>query len=431
MTVLLRRRLRALGCCAVLLTGGHVQTLASESQIPWTLEAFQATALERDPWLASEGLLAAQQAAAEAQGRRRPAPAWALEVEDVLGSGDYTGIEGGSLRWSYSQDLEPGERRTARVQLAKQERLVAELELARYRHDLQMEVAEAWQDWLLAGSRRALAEQEAAWFAQMADVVRQRVDAGVAAEVEHQRARIALEQSQLAIDRAIASQALARAGLAQFAGLAPEDLLLEAATLPEPQALAPLENWLTLLGSHPDLRWMDARLGVLEATAGLQLAEGQAEQRWSVGITAHQDPSDFSFTGEWSWMWPRGNRQRDAAQVTRLEAARLVQERASLALALERFMRQQYSRTTSARQAITALETTLLPQAREVALLMREAYQAGKIGLISALDAEQEWFALQGERLELLEAWHEASLELLRTSGQPQLLTSAITGEAL
>jgi len=431
MTVLLSRRLRALGCCAVLLTGGHVQALASESQIPWTLEAFQATALERDPWLASEGLLAAQQAAAEAQGRRRPTPSWALEVENVLGSGDYTGIEGGSLRWSYSQDLEPGERRTARVQLAQQERRVAELELARYRHDLQMEVAEAWLDWLLAGSRRGLAEQEAAWYAQMADVVRQRVDAGVAAEVEHQRARIALEQSQLAIDRAIASQSLARAGLAQFAGLAPEDLLLEAATLPEPQALAPLESWLTRLGTHPDLRWMDARLGVLEATAGLQLAEGQAEQSWSVGITAHQDPSDFSFTGEWSWIWPRGNRQRDAAQVTRLEAARLVQERASLALALERSLRQQYSRTTTARQAITALETTLLPQAREVALLMREAYQAGKIGLISALDAEQEWFALQGERLELLEAWHEASLELLRTSGQPQLLTSSMTGEAL
>lgn len=430
MTLLLSRRLWALGCCAALLTGGQGRALASESQILWTLEALQARALARDPWLQSEGLLAAQQAAAEAQGRRRPVPAWALEVADVLGSGDYTGFEGGSLRWTYSQDLEPGERRTARVQLAQQERRVAELELVRYRHDLRMEVAEAWQDWLLAGSRRALAEQEAAWYAQMADVVRQRVDAGVAAEVEHQRARIALEQSQLTIDRAIARQALARAELAQFAGITPDDLVLEAGTLPEPPALAPLESWLALLGTHPELRWMDARLGVLEATAALQLAEGQADQSWSVGITAHQDPSDFSFTGEWSWMWPRGNRQRDAAEVTRLEAARLVQEQASRALALERSVRQQYSRTTSAHQAITALETTLLPQAREVALLMREAYQAGKIGLISAHDAEQEWFALQEERLELLEAWHDASLELLRTSGQPQLLTSSMTGEA-
>ncbi|MCG3153118.1 MAG: hypothetical protein GEEBNDBF_02428 [bacterium] len=431
MNVLLNRRLRALGCCAVLLTGGHVQALASEPQIPWTLEALQATALARDPWLQSEGLLAAQQSAAEAQGRRRPAPSWSLELEDVLGSGDYTGLKSGSLRWSYSQDLEPGARRTARVQLAQQERLVAELELARYRHDLRMEVTAAWQEWLLAGSRRALAEQEAGWYGQMAEVVRQRVDAGVAAEVDYQRARIALEQSQLAIDRAIAHQALARAGLAQFAGVAPEEMVLEAATLPEPEPLAPLESWLKLMGTHPELRWMDARLGVLEATAVLQLAEGQSEQSWSVGITAHQDPSDVSFTGEWYWTWPRGNRQRDAAQVTRLEAARLVQEQASLALALERSLRQQYSRTASARQAITALESTLLPQAREVALLMREAYQAGKIGLISALDAEGEWFALLEERLELLEAWHEARLELQRTSGQPRLLTSSMTGEAL
>src|SRR5690606_37808167 len=52
------------------------------------------------------------------QARVRPNPTLALDLENVAGSGPYSGFDGGDLSLSLSQDLELWGRRTARVSTA-------------------------------------------------------------------------------------------------------------------------------------------------------------------------------------------------------------------------------------------------------------------------------------------------------------------------
>ena len=102
----------------------------------------------------------AQVRAAEARARQAglpPNPVIGLEVENFVGTGAFSGLNGSEVTLALSQQLELGGKRGARRALASAEREQTVLELARVRAELARDVRQSFAELLAAEDRAVLA----------------------------------------------------------------------------------------------------------------------------------------------------------------------------------------------------------------------------------------------------------------------------------
>ena len=96
--------------------------------------------------------------AAEAQRRvagLRPNPSVNVEVENVVGTGDYSGIRGAETTVGVSLPIELGGKRSARVAVADTQTARAQLAVVVARADLRLRVTQAYNE-AVASERRLL-----------------------------------------------------------------------------------------------------------------------------------------------------------------------------------------------------------------------------------------------------------------------------------
>ena len=98
------------------------------------------------------------------------------------------------------------------------------------------------------------------------------------------------------------------------------------------------------------------------------------------------------------------------------QAALLDRERRDAALAA----RTAWGRARAARLRFEAIDTELLPAARQTADLTRLAYQEGKLDLFRLLDAERLLSEAAVDRAGAYEAWGVAQADLLRATGRDE-----------
>ncbi|GGD45615.1 TolC family protein [Erythrobacter arachoides] len=347
------------------------------------------------------------------QARLRPNPEVSLEVENIAGSGAFSGLSAAEYTLSVGQRLELGGKRNARVQAAE-----AEAQLAGVRADL----AEAELGFLVRD--RYVAAAAAASRVELAlDIVERNVElariAGVLVEVGREPPLRAL--------RAQAALAEARAEL-QAA---------EAASLAARTALAAL--W-SDEGAPPVVPSAFPNIvppgSVLVSATGLQLQVARAESRAaeaeidrerslripdpvvSAGVRRFEETNDNAFLVGVSIPLPFANRNQGniVASEARLRAAN-----AREAIALADFgqavtrARAQY---LAAEARVETLSATSLPQAEEALRLVRIGYRNGRFPLIEVLSAAEARDAIREALIAAQEDQGQAAAELIRLAAQ-------------
>ncbi len=392
----------------MLSVAAHAQEAA-----PLTLQDAIGRAIEADPGLraADAGVDAARGGLRQA--RVRPNPTLDAEVENFNGEGDLRGFDGAETTFSLSQEVELGGRRSARIRLADRELRGAELERAVRGLDLIRDVQTAYYDALAAAELVLIAEERLRTAEALNTSVARRVAAARDPLMAGARAEAGLAEARIALTRAQAEAANARATLASLLGgdtgfsLIPADFALPRAG--EHDHAEPGE-------ATPDLARLAAQRDRANAAIGVERSLAWQNPTLSFGYRQFAADNDEGALVAGVSI-PLGIFDRNQGSVAR---ARAEQRRAEFDLeAGRRTLMREFAALQRAiaadSAAITATEDQVIPQAERALELAQDGYNRGAFSYLDVLEAQRALSDARQARVDSLQSYHnnEAALDRL------------------
>ena len=347
------------------------------------------------------------------QARLRPSPEVSLEVENIAGSGAFSGLSATEYTLAVGQRIELGGKRGARVEAAEAQAQLANLRAGLAGAELGFLVRDRYVAAAAAAARVELAQDVVERNEELARIAGVLVEVGREPPLRAMRAEAALTEARAELQAAEAASLAARAALASLWG--------EQGTPP----LVP--------GDFPDIRPPGT---VLVSATGLQLQVARAESTAaaaeiererslrvpdpvvSAGVRRFEENNDNAFLVGVSIPLPFGNRNQGniAAAEARLRAANA---REAVALAdFEQAVTRARAEYLAAEARVETLSTTSLPQADEALRLVRIGYRNGRFPLIEVLSAAEARDAIREALIAAQEDRGQAAAELIRLAAK-------------
>jgi cobalt-zinc-cadmium efflux system outer membrane protein len=319
----------------------------------------------------------------------------------------------------FDQPLEIGGQRGRRIELARQEATLTDLEIAGLERVIRRQVRQAFYALMAARGATSLRADALALARRLREIAQARFDTGDVPQLEVFQAE--LEVSRAETDLSVAQQE-ERVALSQLNALlnepaeTPWETTGSLEEAPTAQTLADLVA--RAAQTNPELAHLAQELKVEQSRRALL----QAERIPNLDV---QFGSDFNSPGDYRAA-PRGGISMELPLFTRNQGE-LAQSAAALR-ALEgesaatrravagRVEAAYYEWSTRQTQA-ELYRKSLVPAARRLADLAEESYRAGKANLLTVLDAQRNVQQVQREYLESLLVLQMAFAELEETVG--------------
>ena len=347
------------------------------------------------------------------QARLRPNPEISLEVENIAGSGAFSGLSATEYTLAVGQRLELGGKRGTRVEAARAQAQLADLRADLAGAELGFLVRERYVAAAAAASRVELALDVVERNEELARIAGLLVEVGREPPLRALRAEAALAEAQAELQAAEATSLAARTALASLWG--------DQGTPPlVPSRFPGIEPPGAVMATASGLQLRVARA---ESTAAAAEIDRERSLRIpdpiiSAGVRRFEESNDNAFLVGVSIPLPFSNRNQGniAAAEARLRAANA---REAVALAdFEQAVTRARSQYLAAEARVETLSTTSLPQADEALRLVRIGYRNGRFPLIEVLSAAE---ARDGIREALIAAQQDrgqAAAELIRLAAQ-------------
>lgn len=340
--------------------------------------------------------LVAQQQVAELN----PGYTLQLAADDMLGTGERSGLNNAEVSIALSSILELGDKRGKRLAAvnAAQALLQARQEAASL--DLLGEVTQRYIAVLTLQQKRQLANDAVALSEQARQQVQQRVQAAVAPEAELWRAEVAVRQAQLqfgAVDAELASSKLA---LASLWGAAQSDFnevtgsLLTLAASPDFEVL--YQRFL----ATPQLQVFTAEQRLQSAQYAQLQSQSVADLSWQLGLSRSFASNDFALQAGISVPLFAQARNQGVLAAAQAEASADIAAQQTQLLQLRARLYQAWQQHRYATMTVRDLQQHVLPLLEKALAQTEAAYLAGRYSYTDWLSARQ---ALQEARWQLLD----------------------------
>lgn len=358
-------------------------------------------------------------AAAVDQAGVRPNPQVGVEIENFTGSGPYSDFGSTEYTLTYSQQLERGGKRSARVALAQADRDVALLDREKSKLDLIYSVRQAWIGVLQTNSELDNAIERLALAENIGGIVRRRVNAARDPLAAGLRAENQIAEARTEVDQALRAFTSAKIALAALWGGKDGHFTVDAAEFSQLSVSYPSWGQLaTKAATPPDLAALDAQVTRAERSYAVEKTRAKQDPVVGVGVRRFENGNDFA--GLVSVSIPialfdtnRGNINRAMAQRQQAEW--------TLAEAKRRYngeLQVQLAAFNSAKAEATAIRNDLLPRAQEAVESFRDGYNRGAFSYLEVADAEKSLVDLRARETAALSRYHHASAAIDRLTGQ-------------
>jgi len=378
-----------------------------------------AAALLANPGLAARSYEIRAREAAVLQAGRLHNPTLSVEVEDVLGSGNFAGAREAQTTIRLSQLVELGGKRAARVRLATAEQRLAGFDYEDERIEVFTRTVDAFVEVLAAQERLRLADEALEVARAVHGVARRRVAKGVASPAEEIRAGVAVDTASVAREHADHELETARTALAALWGgiearfdRAEGDL----SSLPEPPPLAELQR---RAATSPDLaRWV-AELEIRDAA----LASARSQRIPDVTVSA--GPRHLAAEDEAALvlgvslplpLWTRNEGSIAEAGHRRAKAAR---ERQAAEVRVAAEVRTALTSLRASLEEARVLEERVLPGIERALAVLRRGYEEGRHSQLEVFESARAQIEAREQRLLALVEAHHSALRIERLTGAP------------
>lgn len=403
-----------LGAC---LLAAVTQATAADPDAGLRLEQVVGRVLARNPQLRQfESEARAADARVHQAGQGTPYRL-GLEVENVLGTGPFEGVETPEATLSLSRVLETGGKPGHRAELAR-----SQLGLLRTEQDarrLDVLAAAARQFVRVVGLQQqvGLARDELDLVRANRESVRRRVAAGRSPDAELARADIAVDRAELVLAQARSELDSARVGLAgQWAATRPDFTRAEADLFRLPE-IEDFEHYAARLERNPDLARFATRARLAEARQRLAAARATPDVELGGGVRYMGEGDEAALM--FSASIPLGSRSRAAPYRAEADSQALLtplqrqQQRLELHAALYAIHRQ----LQQARERSLRLRGEIIPAAERVLRDYTQGYARGRYSLLDLTQARRTLLELRREALSAATDYHLSRVELDRLIG--------------
>lgn len=410
----------AAASCASVAQAQQERISADASASILTLEDAIASAGGAAPSLeaANAGIEAAQ--ASRTVAGLRPNPVAQAQVENVVGTGPYSGLRSAETTMGVALPIELGGKRGARVAVANAQLSRAELEAAVVAADVRFQVTALYVDAIAADRRLETARDQLRIADDALRAARVRVQAGRASPLEEQRADVARINAAASLERTARLADVARLNLARRLRR-PINGALDVALLDRlpvatygPMIAPSAAGTLTLAAADADLAVADAGIRLARANRVPDLNIGPALRR----LEATNDTAAV-FTV--SIPIPLFNNGKAAVAQASAERTRVEARRRMTGLDVEQAIAEAQAEAANAETTARAAAGPALAAAQEAARIARIGYREGKFGQLDLLDAERTLADTRIAAIDALANYQNARARLERlTAPAPQ-----------
>lgn len=343
----------------------------------------------------------------------RPNPALSVEVENIVGTGPYNGVNGADVTASVAIPLELGGKRQARVAVADAATHRARIAQAIAQADIRLQVTELYIQASAAEVRVAIAEDQYRIAGDTARAATIRVQAGRASPLEQERAEVARLTAEAEAEKARRLAEAARTSLARRIGrpiTGPLDIAVlggpRSGTMGPPRPVS-AAGTLALAAADADLEAADA---------GVRLARSQRVPDVTVGpgVRRLEATNDVAAVFSVSVPLPLFNNGRAAVDQAHAERRRADAQRRVTALDVEQAISDAEVEAANAAAAARVASGPALSAAMEAARIARIGYREGKFGQLELLDAERTLTEMRVASIEALASYQLAKARLER-----------------
>jgi cobalt-zinc-cadmium efflux system outer membrane protein len=361
--------------------------------------------------------------AGQDQAALRPALRLGMDLENVLGSGDYSGVSGAEAGLTLASVLERGGKREARQALAAARVNALGMTRQAQRLDLLAEVTRRYLDLADAQARATIADDAIVLRQRTLDAARLRHRIGAAPESSALAAEAAVARAMLSRERALLdAQASWRRLALLWGGAGTDEPPATVGTVTALPDVAPVDTLLSLIDSTPALLRFADETRVREARLRLAETRRTPDLDWQIGVRRLQADGDVALMAGISL--PLGSRARAEPQVrsARAELAELSIEHEVTGLELRAAVLEAHGRYQGARAEVERIDTTLLPLLERTERAADAAFRAGALPWLEWAQVQADIVAAQGERLAAALEGRRALIELQRLTAEPIVL---------
>lgn len=390
------------GALLVAIEPAFAETLTLEQAVA---RATASTPVER----AGQAAVAAAQAGRRQAGVR-PNPSVIVQGDNLFGTGRYGVLGQAEVSAVYSQPIERGGKREARVALADRDITVAEAAARVARLELAAAVEQAFLDVIIADDSLKIADTRLTIEQGMQREALRRVRGYKDPLFVETRAAARVAQAHIELDAAKARQTSSRAALAAFWGGSGEDLDVTGvlfAQIPAASGLASADEALS-----------DAEAA--RAGAAIQLEETRRIQDYTVsgGARFLRESNDVAAVA--GITIPLGRFDRNQGAIERARAERVRIEAAAEAARFERSRRlatlQAQAKAASAKAR--AIVTEIYPRTTKALAQVREGYARGGFSFRDMQDAADAIIRAQDDWLDAITQYRDVLTEIDRLTGR-------------
>ncbi len=377
-----------------------------------------ALALEKNPGLRG---FAWEVRAAEArtlQASLRPNPELDVEVENLAGSGGFSGTDAAETTITLSQLIELGGKRSKRTRVASLQRDLAGWDYEAARIVVLTEVAQRYVRVLSSQRRLELAIDAEVLSQQFFDTVSKRVEAGATAPLEKTRASVVVSTSRIELQRAQRRLWAARISLASTWGNASPRFKSVAGDLETIGEIPPVESLVELISQNPDIARWAVEITRRRAEVALAKAQGTPDVAVGVGARHFSETSDDAMVVGLSLPLPIFDRNQGGILEARFNAAKARQQQRAAEVRVGAALGSAYQELASSRAEAVVLRDDALPAATEAYQAIRLAFDQGNLGFLDVLDAERTLIGLRRQYLDSLTAYHGSVADIEGLIGQ-------------
>ena len=348
-----------------------------------------------------------------------PNPTVLFELENFAGTGQIGALDQSVTTLSYAQTVERGDKRQARISLARAGLQSVELQRQIHALDLFESVEVAWVEAAAAEASIALNEERLAAVQRLQAETDRRVAAAREPAFAGARVSALLAETEIALASARTNAQTTRTTLAAYwdgtSQIELDPLWLERSK----EISEPL-----LVENNADLALFEAERQSAGARLGLEEARAVQDPTFAGGVRHFAVGNDFALVASVAIPLPLNN--DNSGNISRAMAERRAanQEYAAQRRNLQREFTTLRTRIAAQKTESEALANSAIPEAERALGLIREGFDRGAFEYIDIIDAERNLNNAKLRRLEILRSAHLDLARLNRITGRYAFIIS-------
>jgi outer membrane protein, heavy metal efflux system len=321
---------------------------------------------------------------------------------------------------SFDIPVELGGKRGRRIDLAKEELTLAEVDIQTEVRAVRRDLRQTFYGLIAADERVRLAESLLEIAQRVRDAAQARFETGAAPRLEVLQADLTVTRAQTDIELARSIRTASQATLDAVLNLPPQQALAVTGSLYEHAPVLVYEQVLaTAVTSNVDLVALDRQIAIESRRLDLLRAERTPTPVFSAGALFNSPEFDVASRFAVSVDIPIFSRNQGEIAISIATTAQLRTKRDATRRVVENQVYGTLARVEAARRQVEAYEQRLVPTATDLETLAEESYRAGRTSVLGLLEAQRSLRDLRRESLQAALDLQLAIADLEEVLGTP------------